>query len=199
MQRSLTPDAHLPAVRLKSAGLHPLVYRKRIERADREAAAGDLVEVRDADGQRVGYGLFNPKSELALRMLSRGDELPDETWWHERLQDAVRLRRETLKLNDSTDAYRLVHAEGDRLSGLVIDKLGDVLSAECFSVGMYQRAAAIVELLKPLVGVQHHLIRGGPATMAQEGFEADEIASPELPRRITIHEFGTRFRVDFEA
>ena len=65
----------------------------------------------------------------------------------------------------------LVHAEGDGLSGLVIDKLGDVLSVECFSVGMYQRAEAIVELLAPLVGTKHWLIRAGPATLPQEGFE----------------------------
>jgi 23S rRNA (cytosine1962-C5)-methyltransferase len=199
MQRSLKPNPQLPAVMLKSAGLHPLVYRKRIERIDREAAVGDLVEVVDGEGQRVGYGLINPKSELALRMLSRGEELPDEAWWRRRLEEAVMLRREILRLDETTDAYRLVHAEGDGLSGLVIDKLGDVLSVECFSVGMYQRAAAILELLAPLVGTRHYLIRGGPATLAQEGFEAAEIASPELPRRVTIQEFGTRFRVDFCA
>src|SRR5216110_3520978 len=100
MQRSLQPDARLPFVVLKSVGLHPLVYRKRIARVDRQAAAGDLVEVRDEQGGRVGYGLFNPKSELALRMLSRGDKLPDEAWWKERLQQAVKLRREILRLDD---------------------------------------------------------------------------------------------------
>jgi 23S rRNA (cytosine1962-C5)-methyltransferase len=199
MQRPLHPDARLPALWLKSVGLHPLVYNKRIARVDREAKAGDLVEVRDSEGQQAGYGLFNPKSELALRMLSRGEELPDEAWWKARLEDAVRLRREILKLDDASDAYRLIHAEGDGLSGLVIDKLGDVLSVECFSVGMYQRAAAIVELLAPLVGTKHSLIRGGPATLAQEGFEAIDMASPELPKRVTIQEFGTRFRIDFAA
>src|SRR5436190_7815334 len=156
MQRSLQPDARLPFVVLKSAGLHPLVYRKRIARVDREAAAGDLIEVRDEEGQRVGFGLYNPKSELALRMLSRGDDLLDEAWWKARLEEAVRLRREILRLDDNSDAYRLIHAEGDGLSGLVIDKLGDVLSVECFSVGMYQRALAIVELLAPLVGTSHY-------------------------------------------
>src|SRR6476661_4750504 len=144
-QRSLQLDSHLSAIRLKSAGLHPLVYRKRIDHVDRGAKAGDLVKVLDADSQHVGYGLYNPKSELALRMLSRGIEPPDEAWWKQRLTDAVQLRREILKLDASTDAYRLIHAEGDGLSGLVIDKLGDVLSAECFSVGMYQRASAIIE------------------------------------------------------
>jgi 23S rRNA (cytosine1962-C5)-methyltransferase len=199
MQRALAIEKNLSSVRLKSAGLHPLIYRKRIDHVDRGAKAGDLVKVHDADGKHIGYGLYNPKSELALRMLSRGAEPPDEAWWKQRLIDAVQLRRDILKLDGSTDACRLIHAEGDGLSGLVIDKLGDVLSAECFSVGMYQRASAIIELLAPLVGTKHFIVRGGPATLAQEGFDATEMASLEVPRRVTIQEFGTRFRVDFEA
>jgi 23S rRNA (cytosine1962-C5)-methyltransferase len=184
---------------LKSAGLHPLIYRKRIVRVDREAGPGDLVAVREEGGERAGFGLYNPKSELALRMLSRDERVPDEAWWKGRLEDAVRLRVETLKLNEAADAYRLVHAEGDGLSGIVIDKLGEVLSAECFSWGMYERAEAILGLLAPLVGTKHFLIRGGPAMVAQEGFDAADVSSPELPKRVTIQEFGTRFRVDFAA
>jgi len=196
--RSLAMPPQLPAVQLKSVGLHPLIYRKRQARVDREAAPGDLVQVQDAAGQPTGYGLFNPKSELSLRMLSLG-EPPDEAWWQRRLADAVRLRHETLRLNEVTDAYRVVHAEGDGLSGIVIDKLCNVLSAECFSVGMYQRAEAILALLAPLLGTQHTLIRGGPASLAQEGFEGEAVASPQLPSRVTIQEFGTRFRVDFSS
>src|SRR4051794_39851078 len=149
MQRSLEPDERLPSVTLKSVGLHPLLYSKRLLRVDRQAAAGDLVEVLDADGRRAGYGIYNPKSELAVRMLSRDDAVPDQAWWEAKLQAAVTLRKEMLRLDETTDAYRVVHAEGDGLSGLVIDKLGDVLSAECFSFGMYERAGAIMELLAP--------------------------------------------------
>jgi 23S rRNA (cytosine1962-C5)-methyltransferase len=198
MPRSLVPDSELPRVLLKSAGLHPLIYRKRLARVDRPAGPGDLVEVHDESG-RIGFGLFNPKSELALRMLSRGEDVPDEAWWQARLAEAVKLRVELLRLNEATDAYRVVHAEGDGLSGIVVDKLGDVLSAECFAVGMYQRAEAILQLLAPLVGTKHTLIRGGPASLPQEGFDGAEIASGELPKRITIQEFGTRFRVDFAS
>ena len=60
----------LPAVQAKTVGLHPLLYRKRIERVDRQVQPGDLVEVFDSDRELAGYGLYNPKSELALRMLS---------------------------------------------------------------------------------------------------------------------------------
>ena len=197
-QRSLTLPTHLPAVQAKSIGLHPLIYRKRIDRVDRDVQPGDLVEVFSGDGP-AGYGLYNPKAELALRMLSGPGELPDEAWWKRKLEQAVQLRREMLRLDDVADAYRLVHAEADGLSGLVIDKLGDVLSAECFGLGMYQRAQAIVKLLAPLAGTKHWTIQPGPATLAQESFEGEEMSSPEMPPRVTIQEFGTRFRVDFAA
>jgi len=196
-QRPLSLPSKLPGVQAKSVGLHPLIYRKRIERTSREVTPGDLVEVSGPDGKLAGYGLYNPKAELALRMLSGASEPPDETFWKRKLAEAVKLRREVLRLDDVTDAYRVIHAEADGLSGLVIDKLGEVLSAECFSLAMYQRAQAIVEMLGPMVDTMHWRIRPGPATLAQEGFEGEELSSADAPPRVTIQELGTRFRVEF--
>lgn len=196
--RSLALDASfLATVTVKSVGLHPLLYRKRIEHVERDIAPGDIVRVMDTEGRHAGYGMYNPRAELALRMLGDASTLPDEAWWESKLKTAVSLRREMLRLDDVTDSYRVIHAEGDGLSGLMVDKLGDVLSAEAFSIGMYQRGEAILAKLAPLVGAKHTLLRTGPATLAQEGFDGDAICSPELPSRVTIQEFGTRFRVDF--
>ena len=197
LQQGLALSSRLPVVQVKSIGLHPLIYRKRIERADRDIQPGDLVEVRDGDGKLAGYGLYNPKAELALRMLAGPDELPDEAFWRRKLAEAVKLRREVLRLDGETDAYRVVHAEADGLPGLVIDKLGDVLSAECFAMGMYQRAEAVLGELAPLIGTKHWTVRPGPASLAQEGFDGSELSSAGRPARVTIQEFGTRFRVDF--
>src|SRR5881396_2160621 len=106
MQRSLEPDARVPSIRLKTVGLHPLIYSKRILKFDRAAALGDLVEILDADGQRAGFGIYNPKSELALRILSRGEQPPDAAWWKSRMEEAVKLRREILRLDEASDSYR---------------------------------------------------------------------------------------------
>jgi 23S rRNA (cytosine1962-C5)-methyltransferase len=196
--RPLTPEHpdRIPTVEVKSAGQHPLLFRKRIDFVAREVKPGDYVRVVDADGRVVGYGLINPKAELAVRMVTWGDRVPDEAFWREKLASAVQLRREVLKLDEVTDSYRVIHAEGDGLPGIVVDKLGDVLSAEVFSPGMYQRADAILALLEPLCGTTHRLIRCGPATLPQEGFEGPDIKSEGIPARVTIQEFGTRFRVD---
>lgn len=194
---ALAENHVFPRIIAKSVGLHPLLYRKRIEQVDPAARQGDLVAVYDLENRLTGYGLFNPKAEIAVRMLALGSQPPDETFWQSRLQAAVQLRREVLRLDDVTDSYRILHAEADGLPGLVVDKLGDVLSAECFAAGMYQRAEAILSRLAPLVGAKHTLVRCGPATLSQEGFEGPPLASNALPPRVTIQEFGTRFRVDF--
>lgn len=193
----LPADQPLPRVVAKSVGLHPLLYRKRIEQVDPSARAGDLVAVYDPENRLTGFGLFNPKAEIAVRMLTLGPEPPGEAFWLSRLEAAARLRRDILRLDDVTDSYRIIHAEADGLPGLVVDKLGDVLSAECFAAGMYQRGEAILQRLAALMGAKHTLVRCGPATLSQEGFEGPPLASNGLPPRVTIQEFGTRFRVDF--
>lgn len=199
--RPLSPDPAqpLPAVFLKTPTWRPIVYRKRVAKVDASARAGDLVAVYHGDQELLGYGLYNSRSEIAVRMVRLGTELPDEPFWQERLAQAVRLRRELLRLDDVTDAYRVIHAEADGFSGLVVDKLGDTLSAEAFSLGMFQRGGEILSRLAAQLGTRHTLLQTGPQVLAQEGFAADPIASDELPPRVTIEEFGTRFRVHFEG
>lgn len=193
---AVTSADKLPEVVAKSVGLHPLIYRKRIEHADPAAKPGDLVTVYDTNDNHSGYGFYNPRAELALRMVSHGP-LPDEAFWDAKLQAAVSLRKEILNLDEVTNAYRVIHAEADGFPGLMVDKLGDVLSAEAFSLGMYQRADAILRRLAPMLGTKHTILRSGPASLAQEGFDGPRQASEGAPSRITVEEFGTRFRVDF--
>jgi 23S rRNA (cytosine1962-C5)-methyltransferase len=191
------PAAPLPRVRVKSLSLNPTVYRKRIEEVERTARPGDLVAVHDADERLLGYGLYNPKSEIAVRMIRFDSELPDDAFWNELLRRAVSLRREVLRLDEATDAYRVIHAESDGFPGLVADKLGDVLSLEVFTLGMYQRAQEIAARLETLLGTRHTLIRAAPYVLSQEGFEGPGFSSAEAPTRTTVQEFGTRFRVHF--
>lgn len=196
---ALNPSEPLPRIEAKSPTWHPFLYRKRIAQIDPQAGPGDLVEVWHGSDQTFAYGLFNPKAEITVRLLRHGTEPPDEAWWQQRLEAAVALRRDFLRLNEVTNAYRLIHAEGDGLPGLVVDRFGDTLSAECFSLGMFQRAGELVARLAALCGTRHVLIRTAPQTLPQEGFSAEPITSPDLPRRVEIQEFGTRFRVDFSG
>jgi 23S rRNA (cytosine1962-C5)-methyltransferase len=200
-QRPLVPSAFddLPSVLARTAPSHPYLYRKRIDRFDAAARPGDLVTVRLDRRSIVGYGHFNPRAEITVRMLSWGPEPPGEAFWDERLSRAVALRRDLLGLDSATDAYRLIHSEGDGLSGIVVDKLGDVLSAEAFSLGMYQRSVDVLTRLAKQTGAHSWIVRPGPATVVQEAFEGSVLRSENAPTTVEIQEYGTRFRVLFEG
>ena len=198
-QRLLAPDptAAIPAVHVSSATWHPLLYRKRINSADR-AQPGDLCAIYGKDNRLQGYGLYNPRSEIGVRMLWHSPELPDDAAWDAKLQEAVDLRHGLLNLPETADAYRLIHAESDGLSGLMVDRLGDVLSAEAFSLGMYQRGEEILRRLTEMCGTKHWILRGSPMFLSQEGCDPPVLASEGLPNQINIREHGTRFRVRFD-
>jgi 23S rRNA (cytosine1962-C5)-methyltransferase len=184
---------------LRTPTNRPLVYRKRIARVDAAARPGDWVAVYAEPDVLLGYGVYNPRSEIAVRILRFGPQLPDEAFWEETLATAVALRRETLTLDEATTAYRVVHAEADGVSGMMIDRFGEVLSAEVFSLGMWQRSEDILQRCARLCGTRHTILQPAPQTLAQEGFDAPPKISEGAPREVTISEFSTRFRVRFEG
>ena len=198
-QRELDESARseIPLVVVKSPSRQPLYYRKRIATVPKNVQPGDLVSVGLGNGTHLGYGIYNPRAELALRMLTPDALPPGNEEWTQRLQTAVELRRSTLQLDDQTDAYRVIHAEGDRLSGLVVDRYADILSAEAFSIGMYQRAQAVLERLAPMCGTRHWVLRCAPFSADQEGFWCETVTSPDCPDDVTVKEAGTRFLIRF--
>ena len=166
-QRTLVDDfGHaLPKVYVKSPTGHPYIYRKRIARFDASLRPGDLAAVCVDRGTAFAYGLFNPRAEIAVRLLRWGTDPPDEAFWTGQLSQAAALRRDLLGLDAHTDAYRLVHSEGDGLSGIVVDRFADVLSAEAFSLGMFQRGADLLERLGALWGrARGFFVRDRPAS-----------------------------------
>lgn len=190
------PSAAIPIVVLKTRISQVAVYRKQIDRVER-AKHGDLVAVYSRDRQLLGYGLYNGRSEMSLRMLWRDPELPAEASWDRLLENAVHLRRDLLHLDRTTNTYRVLHAEADGFPGLVVDRFGDVLSAEAFSLGMYQRATALLQRLGSVLGTQHYLIQTSPQFLSQEGYDPAGVASTGCPQEVIVQEYGTRFKVRF--
>jgi len=187
----------LPAVQIDTDFPHPNVFRKRLRNIPREVKPGDLVSISHTDGRHLGYGYINSTAGVALRFIRWGADPPNENFWDQLLKRAVSLRHETLKLGEATTACRLIHAEGDFLPGIVVDCYNDVLSLEAYSLAMFQRAQSIAERLAAVCGTKHWIVKPSPQSETQEGFSAPVISSPDLPRTTTIHEYGTRFRINF--
>lgn len=203
-------EVESPWVWLRSATAHPLIYKRMLRSADPIARPGDVVNVYDKHGLLFGRGLYSPKSQIAVRMLVHGDLPVDEAFWRSRLHRAVALR-ERLRLGEITDACRLIHAEGDCLSGLVVERYADCLVFEVFSIGMYRRCKLFADLLAEHLGPPTSLdrpdhtgeawrvvIRADERIERIEGFHvcpSDRDAGGD----ITIREHGVRYRVDVAA
>ena len=198
--RSLTPEESLPTVAIRAAGTHQFVYRKMVEGPVGAAAPnhGDLVRVVDRDRVHLGFALWNGRSQISLRFLSRASEPPGPEFWSRRIEEAAALRSTVLNLDRDTNAYRVVHAEGDGLSGLVVDRFDDVLSVEVFSLGIYQRIGPILSLCAARLGTAHFRVGVDEWVAHLEDFSGRPLASANLPPRVTVHEHGIRYRIHFE-
>ncbi|SIN81861.1 23S rRNA (cytosine1962-C5)-methyltransferase [Singulisphaera sp. GP187] len=199
--RSLDTSGDLPVVAVRSPGYHPFVYRKMVigPVGGSRPMDGDIVRVVDRENLPLGFGLWNGRSQISLRLLSQGVDPPTLEFWTHRIDRAIALRRETLGLDAVTNAYRVLHAEGDGLSGLIVDRFDDVLSAEIFSLGMYQRIGPILALIAERLGTKHVRVNVDERIAMAEDFSGRPVVSPKLPPRVTIQENGVRYRVVFEG
>jgi len=185
----------LPAVRLKieRRSSHPWVFQKMVERPTIRIQNGSVVDVLDRDGKWAGRGFYNAHSRITLRILTTDPkEAIDAAWFARKIARAVELRRDVLKLDAITDAYRVVFSEADGLSGLVVDRFGSTLVLEFFSVGMYRQRGVIEQAL-----LQHYP-GSGFYFFAEEHIgkqESFDCRPPEPPPPSTITEHGVRFRV----
>jgi 23S rRNA (cytosine1962-C5)-methyltransferase len=152
-----------------------------------------VVDVLDRDGKWVGRGFYNAHSRITLRILTgNADEPIDGGWFDRTIARAVELRRDVLKLDAVTDAYRVIHSEADGLSGLIVDRFGPTLVLEFFAAGMYkQREAIQAALLKQYPDSRFYWF-AEEHIGKQESFDC---RSPEPPPPFTITEHGVRFRV----
>lgn len=160
-------------------------------------APGDIVRVYDPDGEPFGAGFYNAKARVPLRMIHhRPGESAETGWFLSALDDAIALRRDILHLDEGTEAYRVVNSDGDGLSGLIIDRFADVLSAEVHSLGIWQRLPEWLPHLHSRLGTTRAIVRTDPAIARIEGIPAGPPAAGE-PRSVRIREHGIRFEVSF--
>lgn len=128
---------------------HPWVYAQAVDRVEGGAVAGEEVSVLDPHGNLLGRGFYSPSSAIVARILVRDATTKvDRAFFRDRIDRAIRLRAELGLPAEGTTGYRLVHADGDGLPGLVVDRFNDVLSIQLLTIGMKQREAEIVGALE---------------------------------------------------
>lgn len=189
-------NSPLPVVRLKNAwrSSHPWIFQKLVEKPVQKPKPGSIVDVVGVDGEWIGRGFYNGHSRIAVRILETHPEVPiDAGWFSRKVAEAVSLRRDVLKLDATTDAWRVVHAEGDGLSGLVVDRYGDLLVVEFFSAGMFRHREWIYEALQEQFPGARFYSFAEEHIQKQESF--DFRGSDPVPPAV-ISEYGVKFRAD---
>jgi 23S rRNA (cytosine1962-C5)-methyltransferase len=169
-------------------GGHPWVYRSDVE--DREAPPGP-VHVRDRRGRSLGYALWSPQSEIRLRLLTADDVTIDEAWWAEHIMRAAARRAHVAP---NATAYRVVHAEGDGLPGLVIDRYGEFIVAQLLSAGIEAVRDAVLGAIASSLRPAGVLLRNDASVRRYEGLPlAIEDVDGPVPDRVEVREGAVRY------
>ena len=173
---------------------HRWIYRADLAGAGAGASAGAVVAVADTRGRRLGDALYSDRSQIALRMVTTGDEQVSAGLWRARLGAAVRFRA-TLAI-DAT-AYRLVNADADLLPSLVVDRYGDFLVLQALSQGADRLLPQVIPTLVDLCAPRGILARNDAKVRLLEGLEQRvEVVHGEVPERVEVVEGGVRFEAD---
>ncbi|HSQ55378.1 MAG TPA: class I SAM-dependent rRNA methyltransferase [Gemmata sp.] len=185
----------LPTVSLKidRRSSHPWIFQKMVEKPATRIAPGSVVDIVEKSGNWVGRGFYNGHSRIALRLLTaHRDEAIDAAFFARKIATTVAFRRETLKLDEFTNAYRLVHSEADGLSGLVVDRFAETIVLEFFAAGMFRQRSAIIDALRVHFPSARFYYFAEEHVGKQESFDC---RSPEPPSPDVVTEHGLRFRV----
>lgn len=130
---------------------HPWVFSGAIQTLPDDLREGEIVRVEDASSQFLAVGHYQIGS-IAIRILSFEDVVVDEAFWDERLSEALMLRRALNLLRADNNIFRLVHGEGDRLPGLIVDIYGETAVMQAHSVGMHYARHQIAQSLQRILG-----------------------------------------------
>jgi 23S rRNA (cytosine1962-C5)-methyltransferase len=173
---------------------HPWIYNGSVLRLTQPAEDGALVQVKDHRQRFLGVGIYNSKSKISVRVLAPERVTLDETFFEERIRAALAIRQKHMP---SASSFRVVNAESDFLSGLVVDKYEDVLVVQTSALGMDQRKPLIIAALQKIFSPRSIVERNDTAYRKFEGLpDANGILAGNLTGPVNIKLNGLNFEVD---
>ncbi|MCX6350971.1 MAG: class I SAM-dependent methyltransferase, partial [Bacteroidetes bacterium] len=177
---------------------HPWIFSGAVANEVR-AEEGDVVKVISDKEAVLGYGFYSQKSQISCRMFYWGNDEVDfntEEFWLDKLNKAFQLRKETV-ISSETNAYRLVHAEGDNLPGLIIDVYAEVTVLQVLVKGMEIKLPLIVSSLLKLGFANIYLKSKTSSTNIEDIRTQSQWLTGGIESPATIKENGLAFKVDF--
>ncbi len=172
---------------------HPWVFSNEIREIPSGIAAGEIVDVLDCSGRFVGRGYINPRTLIAVRILTRRREELDADFFRRRIT-AARDLRISLGFGES---FRAVFSEGDGLPGLIVDKYADALVVQSLTAGIDRRLDVIITALREVYSPGVIVLRNDVASRELEGLAQEKrVVFGETAGIVTIEESGIKYNVD---
>ncbi|MCX5778815.1 MAG: class I SAM-dependent rRNA methyltransferase [Elusimicrobia bacterium] len=176
---------------------HLWVFSNEIKLIDGQPTAGDIVEVHSVGGEYRGTGFYNPRSLIAVRILSRVRRDIDQSFFEEKIAAALAYRT---AIYPSFSSYRLVFGESDGLPGLIIDTYDRYLVMQFLAAGMETQKESIVAAARKLLNPAGIIARNDSALRVLEGLpESTEVLWGEIPETAVIEEYNCSFSIDMTA
>ncbi len=161
------------------------------------AAAGDAVQVIDRHNRMVGTAHYSSTSQICLRLLSDRAEAIDEAFLLKRIENAYAFRRRVVV---DSEAYRLIHAEGDLLPGLIVDRYADWLVIQILDQGMDRLIVSLTSTLMALLQPKGIIARNDAPVRTKENLPREtRILSGDVPERVTVKMNGLILHADLLA
>ena len=170
-----------------------------------DLAPGHLVLVEDDQGRAISVGVFHPDAQLRVRLLdvaeeevsvTHADALPAH-FWLDRLRVALDCRRRHGLPSRETTGYRVINGEGDRIPGLIVDRLGDTAVLHVTAAFQWAAAPRWAQWIREEVGVRHCWVTVDALAAAREGLpEGTQLLCGDATEAVTFLEGGLRFRAD---
>jgi 23S rRNA (cytosine1962-C5)-methyltransferase len=175
---------------------HPWAYANELalDAACRAVEPGSVITLAAADGRPLGSATFNLHSLIAARVFSRRPGVAlDAARFAERLAAASALRERLI----DAPCYRLVHAEGDRLPGLVVDRYDREFVVQCNTAGMERATPALLDALEALFRPRSVVLRNDSPVRTLEGLALEvRVARGDVTGPVELEEGGCRFLAD---
>ncbi len=172
---------------------HPWVFRSDIQRVEGTADGGDVVSVCSARGRTLGQAMYNPLSQIALRMLTVRDEPVDDAFIAARVRRAVAYRRTFADLK----SCRVIFSESDGLPGFIADSFGDVVVIQSLSLGIDRWKSVIIDTLRDELSPAGIWERSDARVRELEGLpQTQGLIYGQVPDNVEMTENGIRFLVD---
>lgn len=175
--------------RLKAG--HWWIFSNEIDELDTSIDPGTLVRVVNHEGAQVGYGMFNPHSLIAVRLITKGEGALDENFVFENLDNAYTYRKEI-----GVRKYgRMCYGEADKMPGLVVDRYGDILVVDVLTAGMEKLKPQITKALQKIFKPKGIYYKNDSSFRALEGLTNTPEIIGDVPETVEIEENGVKYVV----